>query len=77
MQDMDLAYTPVGQLRQLLDSRRVSSVELTELYLGRISSLNPRLNAFLTVTAEEAMASAIAADQQMRDGQASKQIIVS
>ncbi len=72
MQDMDLVYTPVGQLRQLLDSRRVSSAELTELYLGRISSLNPRLNAFLTVTAEEAMASAHAADQEMRDGQTAK-----
>ena len=67
---MDLVYAPVGQLRQLLDSRRVSSAELTELYLRRMSFLNPKLNAFLTVTAEKAMASARAADQLMQDGQA-------
>ncbi|PKB78448.1 MAG: hypothetical protein BZY88_18515 [SAR202 cluster bacterium Io17-Chloro-G9] len=65
---MELLYTSVGELRRLLDTRSVSSVELTELYLGRISSLNPRLNAFLTVTVDEAMAAANAADQKMRDG---------
>jgi aspartyl-tRNA(Asn)/glutamyl-tRNA(Gln) amidotransferase subunit A len=72
MQDLDLVYTPVGQLRQLLDSRRVSSAELTELYLERISTLNPRLNAFLTVIADEAMALARAADAQLQDGPAAK-----
>ena len=40
MQDTDLLYTPVWQLRQLLDDGRVSSVELTELYLGRIGGSN-------------------------------------
>ena len=72
MQDLDLVYAPVGQLRRLLDTRQVSSAELTELYLSRISSLNPKLNAFLTVIAEEAMASAQAADREMGNGQTAK-----
>ncbi len=38
MSDVDLAYTPMTQLRHLLDSRQVSSLELTELYL---SASNP------------------------------------
>ncbi len=45
MSDVDLAYTPMTQLRHLLDSRQVSSLELTELYLRRIEALNPKLNA--------------------------------
>ena len=48
----DLLYTPVWQLRQLLDSREVSSMELTEAYLFRIEQLNPKLNAYLTVTGD-------------------------
>ncbi len=68
MNDVDLAYTPVTQLRQLLDSRQVSSLELTELYLKRIEALNPKLNAYLTVTADEALESARAADQSIAQG---------
>lgn len=63
MNDLDLAYTPVWQLRKLMDSHQVSSVELTEMYLRRIEALNPRLNAYLTVTAEEALESARSADK--------------
>ena len=69
MEDIDLAYTPVWQLRQLLDSRRVSPVELTELYLRRVEALNPKLNAFLTVTADEALASARSAEERISRGQ--------
>ena len=70
MQDTDLLYTPVWQLRQLLDTRRVSSAELTGLFLRRIERLNPKLNAFLTITGEQAMASAKAADEKIGSGQA-------
>ena len=53
MEDTDLAFSPVWRLRELLDNRAVSSVELTEPFLRRIEAINPQLNAFLTVTAEE------------------------
>ena len=68
MQDNDLHYTPVWQLRELLDTRRVSSTELTEMFLRRIERLNPKLNAYLTVTGEEALAAAKAADEKIGQG---------
>ncbi len=68
MPDSNLLYAPVYQLRELLDTRQVSSRELTELYLRRIDRLNPTLNAFLTVTGEEAMAAAQAADEKLERG---------
>jgi aspartyl-tRNA(Asn)/glutamyl-tRNA(Gln) amidotransferase subunit A len=58
MIDQDLAFTPAWKLRDLIVSRKVSPVELTELFLSRIYELNPGLNAYLTVSAEEAMADA-------------------
>jgi len=69
MNDKDLAFTPAWQLRELLDSRKVSPVELTEMYLRRIEEFNPKLNAFLTVTADEAMASAKTAEEKIARGQ--------
>ena len=68
MDKNDLAFTPVSELRGLIDSRRVSIVELTETFLGRIEELNPRLNAYLTVTAEEAMSSARSSEQALLKG---------
>jgi len=46
----------------------VSSVELTEECLQRVERLNPKLNAFLTVTAEIAREQARKADQERRSG---------
>ena len=75
MQDTDLLYTPAWQLRQLLDERKVSSVELTELYLRRIEHLNPKLNAFLTVTGDEAKASAQSADEKIQAGETGRPLL--
>ena len=69
MNDRDLAFTPAWELRQLLDSRKVSPVELTEMFLRRIEEFNPKLNAFLTVTADEALAEARAAEQKLTRGE--------
>ena len=70
MADDDLAFTPAVDLRPLIDSKQVSIVELTELFLRRIDALNPRLNAYLTVTAEEARADARVKDQALLRGEA-------
>ena len=68
MNSGELAFAPGYELRGLLDSREVSSVELTEMFLGRIEELNPILNAFLTVCGEEAVASARLADERIGRG---------
>ena len=47
----------------------ISSVELTQQCLAEVERLNPELNAFLTVTAESALASAREADRELAAGQ--------
>ena len=69
MNDRNLSFTPAWELRELLGSRKVSAVELTELYLRRIEKFNPELNAFLTVTGEEALSEARTADTKLAKGE--------
>jgi Asp-tRNA(Asn)/Glu-tRNA(Gln) amidotransferase A subunit family amidase len=64
----DLAFTPAIDLDRLIRTRAVSPVELTRALLDRIDRLNPRLNAFLTVTADLAIAQAKAAEERARRG---------
>ena len=52
----------------LLRERRVSPVELTEACLARIETVEPRLNAFVTVTADLARAEARAAEGEIAAG---------
>jgi amidase len=52
------------QLRDCLRSGKLSAREATEHFLARIAERNPRLGAFITVTAEQAMADAAAADDR-------------
>ena len=56
--------------RSALDAGQFTAVDLTEYYLGRIDRLDPRLNSFITVTADAALAGARAADELIRAGAA-------
>ena len=56
-------------LRQWIGERKLSPVELVTLYLSRIETLNPRLNAFLTVCADESLAAAKGAEEQVARGE--------
>jgi len=58
------------QLSQDLASKQYSSVELTQHFLDRIHAAQPSLNAFITITDEQALAQAAAADQRLADGDA-------
>lgn len=60
----------VAQLVKQLQSKAVSSVELTQYYLDRISQKDGELNSFVTVTAEQALAQAKAADTRLAQGDA-------
>jgi amidase len=53
--------TTIPKLQALMNSRRLSSVDLTNFYLARIRQLNPILNAVITVS-PTALADARAAD---------------
>ncbi|HJW25720.1 MAG TPA: Asp-tRNA(Asn)/Glu-tRNA(Gln) amidotransferase subunit GatA [Rhodocyclaceae bacterium] len=58
------------ELSQALAAKKISSVELTQLYLDRITRFNPQLNAFVTVNADKSLAAARAADQRIAQGKA-------
>ena len=58
------------ELAAALGARKISSVELTTLFLDRIDALNPTLNAFITVDHDGALAAARAADARLAAGTA-------
>ena len=41
----------ISELAKALSDKKISSVELTQLYLERIARFNPQVNAFITVDA--------------------------
>jgi len=59
----------IGELADRLADREISSVELARHFLARIERLNPSLNAVITVTADEALSSAAAADARLGAGE--------
>jgi Asp-tRNA(Asn)/Glu-tRNA(Gln) amidotransferase A subunit family amidase len=64
----DLAFAPVTVLSELLRRRRVTSTELTRMYLDRIRRYDPTLLAVVTVTEERALRQARAADEEIARG---------
>ncbi len=61
-------YQPVSELAPLLKARKLSPVELVRAFLDRIEAVNPKVNAFITVTAERALAQARVAEQEIAKG---------
>lgn len=64
----DLAFASVRSLGELLRSRKISSVELTELYLERLRRYGEKLLCVVTLTPELAMKQAATADEEIRAG---------
>jgi aspartyl-tRNA(Asn)/glutamyl-tRNA(Gln) amidotransferase subunit A len=61
--------TTISEVSRLLRRKEISPVEITRACLARIEKLNPALNAFITVTAESALAEAQAAEDQISRGE--------
>ncbi len=57
-----MSESSLSALAAQLAAKHISSCELAQQYLDRISALNPSLNAFITVDAEKTLAEAAAAD---------------
>ncbi len=64
----ELAFWPVVHLSRLIKSRKVSSVELTEMYLDRLKRYDPQLQCVVTLTEELAMQQARRADEELARG---------
>src|SRR5947209_3127865 len=65
----DLAYTSAAELAALIARRAVSPVEVVDVVLDRIDKMQPTINAFITVCADEARAAAKAAEAAVMRGE--------
>jgi len=61
-------YLSITEVSELIRQKKVSPVELVTGCLERIEQLNPKLNAFITVIAEQALEEAKIAEREIKDG---------
>jgi aspartyl-tRNA(Asn)/glutamyl-tRNA(Gln) amidotransferase subunit A len=66
---MTSPFAPISELARDIRRRRLSPLALAEKCLSRIAALNPRLNAFITVTAELTREQARQAEREIAAGQ--------
>ena len=64
----DLAFASVPQLAELLRTRKITSTELTQMYLARLKKYGPKLHCVVTLTEELALKQAAAADAEIKRG---------
>ncbi|MFN0119292.1 MAG: amidase [Blastocatellia bacterium] len=64
----DLAFCSAVQLGELLRTRKVSSVDLTKMYLARLKKYAPKLNCVITLTEDLALQQAEVADREIKAG---------
>jgi Asp-tRNA(Asn)/Glu-tRNA(Gln) amidotransferase A subunit family amidase len=64
----ELAFLPVTELSELVRRRRVTSLQLTEMYLARIRRYDPVLKCVITLMEDRALAQARAADAEITRG---------
>lgn len=60
----------LSEARDALKSKKISSKELTQAYIASCEKLNPKLNAYITLTPERAAKDAEAADARIAKGEA-------
>jgi hypothetical protein len=66
--DDTIAFLPLTALASLIESRLISSSDLTELYLARLKRYGPKLECVVTLTEDLARAQAADADREIRAG---------
>lgn len=65
MTDSDVAFASIEEIGRLFRKRKLSPVELAKLMLVRMERINPKLNAYITVTAELALEQAKKAEAEL------------
>ena len=68
MSEAEICYLPATELARDIAERRLSPVEVVETFLGRIERLNPVVNAYCTLTADQARAAAREAEAAVQRG---------
>jgi Asp-tRNA(Asn)/Glu-tRNA(Gln) amidotransferase A subunit family amidase len=64
----ELAFYSVGQLAELIRTRKVTSEQLTIMYLNRLKKYGPKLECYVTLTGDLALRQAKQADQEIAKG---------
>ena len=63
-----IAFAPVWQLSRWIETRKLTSTRLTEIYIGRLERFDPKLHCIITLTKEHALEQARAADAEIASG---------
>lgn len=66
--DEDIAYAPVTQLSRWIESRKLTSTRLTQIYLDRLQQFDPKLHCVITLTRDHALEQAKKADAEIAAG---------
>jgi aspartyl-tRNA(Asn)/glutamyl-tRNA(Gln) amidotransferase subunit A len=66
---VDLTTLTIAEAARRIAHKQLSPVELTQAALERITQLNPRLNAFITILGDQSIAAAKAAEREIMSGQ--------
>ncbi|MFN2577486.1 MAG: amidase [Pyrinomonadaceae bacterium] len=66
--DDEIAFAPVTQLSRWIESKKLTSERLTEIYLDRIERLDPKIRSIITLTKDYALARARQADGEISAG---------
>jgi len=66
--DEDIAYATTTQLSRWIQSRKITSERLTQIYLKRIAQFDPKLRCIITLLPEQALAQACAMDKELAAG---------
>src|SRR5690349_3099567 len=64
----DLCFATVRELASLVRAKKVSSVDLTQMYFARLKRLDPQLHCVITITEDRALAQARQADRDLAAG---------
>ena len=75
MASEELFYATIRDIGARLRRRAISPVELTRAHLERVEQLDPKLHAFVTVTADRALADAKAAETALARGDISSPLL--
>ncbi len=65
----DIAFYTIPQLAELIRKHRVSSVDLTKMYIRRLRRYNPLLHFVITITEDRALTQAREADEELARGE--------
>src|SRR6195256_5246957 len=64
----ELFYLTISELAKRIESKKLSPVELTQVYLDRSQKFGPRFNAYARLTPEIALEQAKAAEKEIQRG---------